>query len=268
MKAMILAAGLGTRLRPLTNTMPKPLLPVGGTPLIVWNLLLLRRHKFRDVVINLHHLGPMIEHALGDGHQYGLRITYSREPVILGTGGALKQVEAYFGGQPMLVMNGDTLVEIDLDQVVDAHQTHKPAVTMVLREDPAAAQWGLVEIDDARRVQRINGQGRLNPSGSVPRMFAGLHILHPRLLRRLPPAGTPSNIIDAYVGALRDEELFMGFDATGYWSDVGTAERYAQAEHAVREGRISLRDRQPTNGGETPQAASSGLRERERRLAS
>src|SRR5678809_1047210 len=77
MKAMILAAGLGTRLRPLTNMIPKPLLPIAGTPLIVWNLLLLKRHGFHDVVINLHHLGPMIEQALGNGSRYGLRIVYS-----------------------------------------------------------------------------------------------------------------------------------------------------------------------------------------------
>ncbi|MDW7655053.1 MAG: sugar phosphate nucleotidyltransferase, partial [Nitrospiraceae bacterium] len=89
MKAMILAAGLGTRLRPLTDTTPKPLLPVAGTPLIVWNLLLLKRHGFQDVIINLHHLGSMIEQALGDGSRYGLQIVYSYEPVILGTGGGL-----------------------------------------------------------------------------------------------------------------------------------------------------------------------------------
>lgn len=186
MKAMILAAGLGTRLRPLTNTMPKPLLPVGGTPLILWNLLLLRRHKFRDVVINLHHLGPMIEHALGDGHRFGLRITYSREPVVLGTGGALKQVESQFSGQPMLVMNGDTLIEIDLEELADLHLSRKPVATMVLREDPEAGRWGLVEIDEAHRIQRINGNGRINPSGHVPRMFAGVHILHPRLCGDCP----------------------------------------------------------------------------------
>ncbi|GKS59308.1 nucleoside-diphosphate-sugar pyrophosphorylase [Nitrospira sp.] len=250
MKAMILAAGLGTRLRPLTNTMPKPLLPVGGTPLILWNLLLLRRHKFRDVVINLHHLGPMIEHALGDGHRFGLRITYSREPVVLGTGGALKQVESQFSGQPMLVMNGDTLIEIDLEELADLHLSRKPVATMVLREDPEAGRWGLVEIDEAHRIQRINGNGRINPSGHVPRMFAGVHILHPRLLRRLPPAGKPSNIIDAYVQALHDEETLLGYDAQGYWSDVGTPERYAQAERDVLDGRLRLADRQQPAGSE------------------
>lgn len=243
MKAMILAAGLGTRLRPLTNTIPKPLLPVGGTPLIVWNLLLLRRHGFRDVLINLHYLGPMIPQALGDGSRYGLRITYSEEPVILGTGGALKQAEAFFDGQPVLVMNGDTMIELDLGALVATHEAHAPSVTMVVRDDPEAVQWGLVELDEAQRVHRINGKGRDGTSAPCHRMFAGLHIVHPRVLRRLPPAGTPSSIIDAYTGALQDGELVMGYDARGYWSDVGTPERYAQAEQDVAAGRIALSGR-------------------------
>ena len=121
MKAMILAAGLGTRLRPLTNTIPKPLLPIAGTPLIVWNLLLLKRHGFHDVIINLHHLGPMIEQAVGNGSKYGLRIYYSHEPVILGTGGAIKQAEPNFSGEPVLVLNGDTLFELDLDALYAFH---------------------------------------------------------------------------------------------------------------------------------------------------
>ncbi len=251
MKAIILAAGLGTRLRPLTNTMPKPLLPVGGTPLIVWNLLLLRRHKFREVLINLHYLGPMIEQALGDGSRYGLRITYSHEPIILGTGGGLKKAEGFFAGRPALVLNGDTLIELDLERLVETHHNGSPTVTMVLREDPEAAQWGLVEVDEDHRVHRINGRGRAETEASAkplqplrPRMFAGLHILHPRVLRRLPPVGTPCSIIDAYVDALQDNELVRGFDATGYWSDVGTPERYAQAEQDVLADRISLGARQ------------------------
>ena len=119
---MILAAGLGTRLRPLTNTIPKPLLPIAGTPLIVWNLLLLKRHGFHDVVINLHHLGPMIEQVVGNGSRYGLRIIYSREPAILGTGGGLKQAEPHFSGESVLVLNGDTLVELDLGALCTFHQ--------------------------------------------------------------------------------------------------------------------------------------------------
>jgi NDP-sugar pyrophosphorylase family protein len=242
MKAMILAAGLGTRLRPLTNTMPKPLLPVGGTPLIVWNLLLLKRHGFGDVVINLHYLGPMIEQALGDGSQFGLRIIYSREPMILGTGGGIKQAEPYFSCEPVLVLNGDTLVELDLTALWEFHHTNHAAATLVLREDPDAAGWGLVEVGAGNRIVRITGKGLSATVPTVPRMFAGIHIVNPRLLREVPK-GVASSIIDPYVAAITRGDAVLGYDLKGYWSDIGTAERYGQAEHDVRAGLIRLEDR-------------------------
>jgi len=244
MKAMILAAGLGTRLRPLTNTIPKPLLPVGGTPLIVWNLLLLKRHGFHDVVINLHHLGPMIEQTVGNGSKFGLRIIYSQEPVILGTGGGIKQVEPYFSGEPVLVLNGDTLVELDLDALYAFHRANKAAATLVLREDPDAARWGLVEVGAEYRIVRITGKGLSTPVPTAPRMFAGIHILSPRLLREVPK-GVASSIIDPYVAAIARGEAVLGYDLKSYWSDIGTAERYAQAEQDVRAGLIRLEDRRP-----------------------
>lgn len=243
MKAMILAAGLGTRLRPLTDGVPKPLLPVGGTPLIVWNLLLLRRHGFRDVVINLHYLGPMIEEALGDGSRFGLRITYSKETTILGTGGGIKQAEPYFDGEPVLVLNGDTLVELDLDELVTFHVAEKAMATLVLREDRDAVRWGLVEMGAERRIVRITGQGLDDSGPTVPRMFAGIHILDLCLLRDVPKE-TALSIIDPYVAAIKRGERVLGYDMQGYWSDVGTIERYTQAEQDVRAGLIRLEDRQ------------------------
>ena len=244
MKAMILAAGLGTRLRPLTNTIPKPLLPVGGTPLIVWNLLLLKRHGFRQVVINLHHLGPMIEQVLGSGSKFGMRITYSHEPVILGTGGGIKQAEPHFSGEPVLILNGDTLVELDLEALYDFHRTRGAAATLVLREDSEAARWGLVEVGDKGQILRITGKGLMDFVPATLRMFAGIHILHPQLLREVPK-GVASSIIDPYVRAIEQGEPVLGYDLQGYWSDIGTAERYAQAERDVQAGLIRLEDRQP-----------------------
>jgi NDP-sugar pyrophosphorylase family protein len=243
MKAMILAAGLGTRLRPLTNTIPKPLLPVGGTPLIVWNLLLLKRHGFRQVVINLHHLGPMIEQVLGSGSKFGMRITYSHEPVILGTGGGIKQAEPHFSGEPVLILNGDTLVELDLEALCDFHRTRGAAATLVLREDSEAARWGLVEVGDKGQILRITGKGLMDFVPATLRMFAGIHILHPQLLREVPK-GVASSIIDPYVRAIEQGEPVLGYDLQGYWSDIGTAERYAQAERDVQAGLIRLEDRQ------------------------
>ena len=243
MKAMILAAGLGTRLRPLTNTIPKPLLPIAGTPLIVWNLLLLKRHGFHDVVINLHYLGPMIEQALGDGSRYGLRIIYSHEPVILGTGGGLKQAEPHFSGESVLVLNGDTLVDLDLGALYQFHQQREAVATLVLRKDPEAARWGLVEMDSDNRIVRITGRGREDLAPTQPRMFAGIHVLHPRLLRDVPK-GVASTIIDPYVAAIQQGETVFGYDCKGYWSDIGTPERYAQAEQDASAGRITLSSRQ------------------------
>jgi NDP-sugar pyrophosphorylase family protein len=242
MKAMILAAGLGTRLRPLTNSIPKPLLPIGGTPLIVWNLLLLKRHGFRHVIINLHHLGPMIEQALGTGSQFGMRIMYSHEPVILGTGGGIKQAEPHFSGEPVLVLNGDTLAELDLEALCDFHRARKAAATLVLREDSEAARWGLVEVGDKGHILRIAGKGLVAPVPATLRMFAGIHILHPRLLRQVP-RGVASSIIDPYVSAIERGEPVLGYDLAGYWSDVGTPERYMQAERDVQAGLIRLDDR-------------------------
>ncbi len=240
---MILAAGLGTRLRPLTNTIPKPLLPVGGTPLIVWNLLLLKRHGFRQVVINLHHLAPMIEQVLGTGSKFGVRIIYSHEPVILGTGGGIKQAEPHFSGEPVLILNGDTLVELDLEALCDFHRTRNAAATLVLREDSDAARWGLVEVGDQGQILRITGKGLVDSGPVIPRMFAGIHIVHPRVLRHVPK-GVASSIIDPYVRAIERGEPVLGYDLQGYWSDIGTAERYAKAEQDVRSGLIRLEDRQ------------------------
>lgn len=241
---MILAAGLGTRLRPLTNTIPKPLLPIAGTPLIVWNLLLLKRHGFHQVVINLHYLGPMIEQALGDGSRFGIRIIYSHEPVILGTGGGIKKAEPYFSGEPVLILNADTLVELDLEALWDFHRSRGAIATLVLREDPVAEHWGLVEVGDQDRILRITGRGVREARAISQRMFAGIHILHPRLLQQVPKE-VASSIIDPYIAAIERGESVLGYDLHGYWSDIGTAERYTQAEHDARSGLIRLEERSP-----------------------
>ncbi|MDE3018926.1 MAG: nucleotidyltransferase family protein [Nitrospirota bacterium] len=242
MKAMILAAGLGTRLRPLTETQPKPLLPVAGTPLIVWNLLLLRRHGVTEVLINLHHLGPMIEQTLGDGRRYGLTLTYSHEPAILGTGGGIKQAEPFFEGHPFLVLNGDTLLELDLGALMQAHRERGALATMVLREDPDVERWGPVVVDRTGRILSINGLGRMEGGAAQRLMFAGVHVMHPRLLREVP-AGRESSIIDAYVRAITEGEPVYGYRMAGYWSDVGTPERYAQAQRDAEAGLIALAGR-------------------------
>ena len=204
----------------------------------------MKRHGFHEIVVNLHHLGPMIEQALGDGSKFGVRIMYSHEPVILGTGGGIKQAEPHFSGAPVLILNGDTLVELDLGALWDFHHTRQAAATLVLREDSDAVRWGLVEVGEHDQILRITGKGLPYQAPANPRMFAGIHILHPRLLRQVPK-GVASSIIDPYVSAIERGERILGYDLRGYWSDIGTAERYTQAEKDTRAGLIRLADRQP-----------------------
>lgn len=240
MKAMILAAGLGTRLRPLTNTTPKPLLPVGGTPLIIWNLLLLRAYGIREVIINLHYLGNVIEEAIGDGSRWDMQVRYSHEPTLLGTGGGLKAAEWFFEQHPFLVINGDTLIELNVKELIEFHRTHGGVATLVLRDDPNAAQWGAVESDTHNRIFRINGQGMSQAELTGPlveRMFAGVHILHPSLLQDAHE-GRPFSIIDSYTNELAHGSKIFGFLHAAYWSDIGTVARYVQAQADAEAGVI------------------------------
>ena len=236
--ALILAAGFGTRLRPLTDTLPKPILPVGGRPIIEYTLRLLKRHGIADVVINLHHLGEKIKAALGDGSRYGMSITYAEEPEILGTGGAIQAAAPHFGAEGLLVINGDILVEIDLDAVVDFHRRKGGMATLVLREDPDIARYGAVEIDDAERICNLRGQ--IEVAADLPRrqrMFTGIHLLTPAILPAIPTSGY-CDIADVYIDLIRRGFPLFGQTMTGYWNDIGTPDRYHQAERDLQEARF------------------------------
>lgn len=240
MKAMVLAAGLGMRLRPLTDKTPKPLLPIAGRPLLVWNLLLLKRHGITDVLINLHHLGNQIVQAIGDGSRFGLRVAYSHEPEIQGTGGGIRQAAPFLADGPFLVLNGDTLSACDLAGLIAAHRAGKALATLALREDPEAAAWGPVTVDADLRVLQINGKPPLQTGDPPcrPYMFAGIHVMEPAVLNAIPPG--PGSIIAVYHALLGKGLRLQGWRMSGYWSDIGTRERYEQAERDAAEGRLTI----------------------------
>jgi len=239
MKAMILAAGYGKRLRPLTEKIPKPLLPVGKYPILAWNLLLLKRHGIREAIINLHHLGEQIVETIRDGSGYGMRVAYSHEPEILGTGGGIKQASLYLQNGAFLVLNGDTLSDCDLTALIAAHRSSGALATLAVREDPDAADWGPVMLNDRSRIVQINGQPAA--SGALetarhPHMFAGLHVVDPAVLDAIPQG--PCSIIDVYIELLRRERPLAGYHFSGYWSDIGTPERYAMVQRDAAEGKM------------------------------
>ena len=135
MKAMLFAAGLGTRLRPLTDTLPKCLVPVNDRPMIDYPLMLLRHYGIREIVVNVHHHAERVEEYLGDGSRCGVDIAYSREPVLLDTGGGLLGAKRFLDQDTFVIMNSDVLIDLRLDEVLRFHRRQEAAVTLVLRKD-------------------------------------------------------------------------------------------------------------------------------------
>lgn len=239
---MILAAGLGTRLRPLTHTTPKALIEVAGRPLIEYALRFVHSQGIRRVVINLHHLGDQIRARLGDGRAYGVQISYSVEDRLLETGGGVKQAQALLeDGGTFLVVNSDAILDIDLAAVVSAHRRSRAVATLVLRPDPEAASYGLLEIDASGRLRRLRGQPATVDAGTLSAyMFTGCQILEPRIFDVMPEGQAFSLTRDTYVGLLRAGEPLGGVVHTGAWAVVDDAGGVERATRAIRSGRLRL----------------------------
>lgn len=242
MRAMILTAGFGTRLRPLTNTMPKALVPVAGRPLIEYNLLLLKAHGIEDVVINLHHLGDKIRAALGDGSAYGLRIIYSPEDPILESGGGIKKAQPFLDDGTFLVLNCDTIIDVNLHALIEAHQQTHATGTLVLRPDPEAARYGILETDPSSRLRRIRGEpAEVEVKEPLSQyMFTGCQVLEPRVFDFMPEIKPFSSTRETYPTMLRAGEPLYGFVHRGVWMTVDDPDAMARATQAIISGQTRL----------------------------
>lgn len=241
MKAMILAAGLGTRMRPLTECCPKPLLPVMLQPMLAHILTQLQHYEVRDVVINVHHHADQIEAWLGDGARSGMRLSLSREPEILGTAGAIKHVESLLGDAPFLMLNADVLMDVDLRALWHWHCQRDAVVTMVLRSDPAARSYGPVLIDAADRVQLINGRPTSRgPVTGEEMVFTGLQVVNPEVLARIPPDCFSTTTGEIYPALIADQHAIYGYRHSGYWMDLGVPRRYLQTHWDILSGLFDI----------------------------
>jgi NDP-sugar pyrophosphorylase family protein len=241
MKAMVLAAGQGTRLRPLTDTQPKALVPVGGRPMIEYSLLLLRHYGIRDVVINLHHHGEQIEKRLADGSHLGLQISYSIEPELLDTGGGLLKAKPFLQNDTFIVINTDVLIDLHLDQLLQFHKTQKAAATLVLRPDRDADRYGSMDIDEEGRICRFLETSKpVQSSGAIRKlMFTGVQVLEPTVFDYMDTGTTAhkfSTTRETYPRMLSDGQPLYGFCFDGFWQDLGTAERIREAERSLTSG--------------------------------
>ena len=245
MKAMVLAAGQGTRLRPLTATQPKALVPVGGRPMIEYCLLLLRHYGIRDIVINLHHHGELIEKRLADGRRLGLQISYSVEPELLDTGGGVLKAKPFLQDGTFIVINTDVLIDVHLDQLLEFHQKQQAAATLVLRPDTDADRYGSMDIDERGRICRFLDT-TIPVQSPGPRrklMFTGVQVLEPKVFDYMDMGMTAqkfSTTRQTYPRMLADGQPLFGFCFDGFWQDLGTAERIRQVEHTLGAGEIKL----------------------------
>lgn len=245
MKAMVLAAGRGTRLRPLTDRMPKALVPVAGRPMIEYALLLLRRYGIHDIIINLHHFGKEIESRLGDGKTIGLSIRYSQEPELLDTGGGLLKAREFLCDGRFIVINTDALIDLDLAALIEFHASRSAVATLVLRADPRADEFGSMDIDgDGRIIRFLQSRAPIAPSAGLRKlMFTGVQILEPRVFDHMEehaPRGKFSTTRDTYPRMLAGGERLFGFSFEGFWQDLGTPERIREAERKLRSGQARL----------------------------
>jgi mannose-1-phosphate guanylyltransferase/phosphomannomutase len=258
MKAMVLAAGLGERLSPITRVLPKPLLPVLGRPLAPWVLTQLAAEGIDEAVINLHHLPQSLRETLGDGSSFGLRLLrYSLEPrELLGTGGGIVHAAAFLRGDgPLLVRNSDFLADIPITEVAAFHQRSGRAATLVLA--PHRPGYTRVRTDASGGVVSFGGDA----GGEF--LFTGCQIIDESLIDRLP-VDRPSDIVrDLYVELAKEKEI-AAYIHRGFWWEFGTPDQYLEGSRTLvempTEERLEIGDFDPVRPvGDVPASVGAGV---------
>ena len=248
MKAVILAGGEGTRLRPLTLATPKPVVPIVDRPFLRHQLDLLDQAGVADVVFSLAYRPERIEAVFGDGRAFGKRIRYVVESSPLGTGGAVKNAEAHLD-DVTIVFNGDILTDVDLAAVVRGHRAAGAAATIVLTPVPNPSAYGLVEFDAAFRVTRFIEKP--DPTQiTTDTINAGIYVLQTSTLDLMPPAVNHSIERAFFPALLKRGDLVRAHVHRGYWIDIGTPEKYLQVHRDVLGGRfpVDLAGREMSGG--------------------
>jgi NDP-sugar pyrophosphorylase family protein len=243
MKAMVLAAGFGTRLRPLTDERPKALVEIDSRTLLEITLTRLRRFGVREVIVNVHHFPDMIVEYLAARQNFGMRIEISREDELLDTGGGLKKASWFFledgRDEPFLLHNVDVLSNVDLGEMLQFHTDHQALATLAVQER-RSSRYLLFDEDGKlcgryfapeRRTELVRDADEMDTLS-----FCGIHVISPRLLRVMSETGVFS-IIAAYLRRAASGEKIIAFRADGsYWRDLGTPESLAQAEKDLQCG--------------------------------
>ena len=248
MKGIIIAGGLGTRLRPITYRRPKPLVLLANRPFLEYQVALLKKHGIEDIVFATNYMAEKIENHFGDGSRFGVRMRYALEETPLGTGGAIRNAADQFPGEAVAVFNGDILTDFDLGAVLDFHREKRALATITLAEVPSPSPFGVLILNDDGRVlewrepseetkKALAVDRDMMPTGK-DLINAGFYVLEPEAIARIPQ-GIPSSVErDIYPKLLAEQAAVYGFTPGGFWMDVGRAEQLMTATQAVLSGTV------------------------------
>jgi NDP-sugar pyrophosphorylase family protein len=250
MKGIIIAGGLGTRLRPLTFHRPKPLVPVVNRPFLEYQVALLKQHGIEDIVFATNYKAEMIEGHFGDGSRFGVRMRYAIEDQPLGTGGAIRNAADVFPGEAVAVFNGDVLTDFNLSAIQSFHRDRKAIATITLSDVARPNPFGKLIMDETGRVQDwiepTEAQKKALAAGTAPleegidHINAGFYLLEPEFIARIPQ-GKPSSVErDIYPQLLAEKAAVYGISPGGFWMDVGRPEQLMEATDAILTGKVHV----------------------------
>lgn len=238
MKAVVMAGGEGSRLRPLTLKRPKPMVPIVNKPVIEHVFDLLKKHGITEVVVTVQYLASVIQDHFGDGSGFGLQITYSVEETPLGTAGSVKNAEEHLQ-EPFLVISGDAMTDFDLDAIIEFHRRKRSNATLTLYRVPNPLEYGVIIIDDEGRVRQFLEK----PSwGEVfsDTVNTGIYMLDPSVFDYIPKGKQVDFSQDVFPEMLRKGDALFGYVADGYWCDVGNIDAYMQGNADLLQGQVNV----------------------------
>lgn len=250
MRAMVLAAGLGTRLRPVTYSLPKPMVPVVNRPVMEHIVRLLASHDLTEIVANLHWFPDTIESHFGDGSEFGVSITYSREAELLGTAGGVREVEDFLGDE-FLVISGDALTDIDLSAMREFHESHDGIATLATLRVRDTSEFGVVITDEDGRVQGF--QEKPDPAEALSDLAnCGIYMFDSTIFDHFPgpaesrlggpddPDGFADWAFDIFPALLEAGVPFYALEVDAYWNDIGTIPELLSGNFGALEGKVEL----------------------------
>ncbi|MFL6136820.1 MAG: sugar phosphate nucleotidyltransferase [Frankiaceae bacterium] len=239
MRAVVMAGGEGTRLRPMTANQPKPLLPVVNRPIMEHVLRLLRRHGFSETVVTVQFLASLVRNYFGDGDELGMALQYATEETPLGTAGSVKNAEDALRDEPFLVISGDALTDIDLTEMMKFHRDRGALVTIGLKRVPDPLEFGIIIVDDEGRVERFLEKPTWGQVFSDT-VNTGIYVMEPEVLAEVARGESVDWSGDVFPKLLAAGAPLYGYVADGYWEDVGTHESYLRAQADVLNRQVEV----------------------------